>query len=387
MITAYTFEVDCPDLAVQEILAQLGPPEGLRKNRAALIFCPRDFIESGVTGAVARALPCEAAGCTTMGIALPGVAGELMLAVAVLTSDEACFSVGVSESLLADGEARIGALYRRLTGPVASALPSATPSLILSFQPLLVNPGGDLIVETLDRLSGGAPVFGTDALDETTEVRAPMTIHNGNAYADRLVLLLISGSRPPWFATDSIGDWKSCSQKAQITAAEGNRIISIDNIPAAAYVERIGLISQGVVNMLYAFPMAVDNHTGGRCAMCAILSVNPDGSLICGGAVSAGSTLYISSPNSQEVLRTAVHITGRIKKEPDRDALFILSCFSRGIALVDVMEEMRLIQRELADFTAPYVFLYSGGEVCPLDAGADRRLNRHHNYAIVSCLL
>jgi hypothetical protein len=383
MLIAYTFEADSPGLAVREILARLGPPGGLRKNTAALIFCTREFIESGVTEAVARALPCDAAGCTTMGIALPGVAGEMMLAVAVLTSDEACFSVGVSESLLSDGEARIGDLYRRLTGSPGAA----PPSLILSFQPLLENPGGNRIVEILDRLSGGVPVLGTGALDESTEVRSPMTIHNGKVYADRLALLVISGSRPPRFAMDSIGDLKTWSQKAQITAAEGNRIISIDNIPAAAYVERIGLISQGVVNMLYAFPMAVDNHTGGKSTICAIISVNPDGSLICGSAVSAGSTLYISSPNSQEVLKTAENITGQVKKETQGDALLMLSCFSRAIALVDVMEEINLIQRELADFKTPYIFLYSGGEVCPVDADMNRRLNRHYNYAIVSCLL
>jgi hypothetical protein len=390
MVSAYTFEADSPDAAVREILAQLGPPSGLRKNRAALIFCSLDFIESGVAEAVSRALPCEAVGCTTMGVALPGVAGELILAVAVLTSDEARFSVGVSESLLTGGEEHIAALYRRLTGSLPagpSASPPASPSLILSFQPLLQNPGGDRIVEILDRLSGGAPVFGTDALDETTEIRSPMTIHNGKAYPDRLALLLISGGGPPRFAMDSIRGWKNGSQKAQITAAEGNRIISIDNIPAAAYVERIGLINQGVVNMLYAFPMAVDNHSGGSATICAILSVNPDGSLMCGGAVSAGSTLYISSPNSQEVLKTAAHITGKIKKQGPGGALLMLSCFSRGIALVDLTEEMRLIQRELADFTAPYIFLYSGGEVCPLDARPDRRINRHYNYAIVSCLV
>lgn len=382
MLTAYTFEVDDSGIAVREILEQLDLEHNALANTAGLMFCSLDFINSGTAEAIGKALPFDVMGCTTMGIVLPNVSGEMLLAVAALTSDEVTFSAGISEPLLEDEERRINALYQSLAAPLPGP-----PGLILTFQPLLGNLGGDMIVKFLDRFSGGAPIFGTNALDVAAGIRTPMTIYNGTAYSNRLALLLISGGVAPKFAVDSIGEQKTHSQKALITAAEGSRIISINNIPAAVYMERLGLVSNGMVNMLYAFPLFIDNHNGEKSSNCIIVSIDDDGSLTCGSSVSAGSTLNIGCPSAEAVLTTTANITGPAKKEPDRDLLFIFSCFSRSIALVESSEEMNFVQRELAGLPLPYLFLYSGGEVCPVKNETGRQFNRHYNYAIVSCLL
>jgi hypothetical protein len=382
MLTAYTFEIDDPDMAVQEILEQLDLEHGVLQNTVGLMFCSLDFINSGAAEAVGKALPFEVIGCTTMGIALPGAMGELLLAVSVLTSDDLCFRAGLSEPLDEDAEGRIARLYQGLAAPL-----TGPPSLILSFQPSLEITQGDFIVGVLDRISGGVPIFGSGALNEAVEHRSPRTIYNGAAYPNRLTLVLLSGGIAPRFAVNFIGGpQKKYGQKAHITAAADNRIISINDIPAAAYMENIGLMRDGLIQTLYAFPMAVDKLNGEPPGVCVILSVENDGSLVCGNSVSAGSILHISVPSAGEVLKTAADITGWVKARPDRDALFILSCFSRSIALVESRDEMNLIQRELKDVPIPYLFFYSGGEVCPINEAGGQR-NRHHNYAIISCLL
>jgi hypothetical protein len=273
-------------------------------------------------------------------------------------------------------------LYQRL----AASLPDP-PSLLLSFQPLLKNIGGDLIVNTLDRLSGGVPVFGTCALDIDIGIRSPMTIYNGTAYPDCLALLFVSGPVSPQFIIDSIGEQKTHSQKAVITEAAGNRMISINNIPAAAYLEKLGLISGDSLNMLFAFPVAVENIHREKSTVCVILSVEPDGSLVCGSTISAGSTLNISSPSAEAVLKTAANVTRAIKEAQGRDLLFIFSCFSHSIAMVESSEEMKFIRRELAGLSFPYLFLYSGGEICPYKNDSGLQSNRYHNYATISCML
>jgi hypothetical protein len=381
MLTAYTFEIDDPDIAVGEILEQLDLEHRVLRNTVGLMFCSMDFIDSGAAEAVGKALPFEVIGCTTMGIALPGAMGELLLAVSVLTSDDLDFRAGLSEPLDEDAEGRIAQLYQDLAAPLTEP-----PSLILSFQPSVDITQGDFIVRILDRISGGAPIFGSGALNETATHRSPRTIHNGKAYANHLTLVLLSGRAAPEFAVNFIGEQIKHGQKAYITAAENNRIIGINNTPAAVYMENIGLMRDGLIQTLYAFPMAVDKLDGEQASVCVILSVEPDGSLVCGNSVSAGSILNIGVPSAGEVLETAVDITDRAKTRPDRGALFILSCFSRSIALVESSDEMNLIQKELKDLPIPYIFFYSGGEVCPIDKEG-RPLNRHHNYAITSCLL
>ncbi|MDR2103534.1 MAG: FIST C-terminal domain-containing protein [Treponema sp.] len=380
MLTAYTFEIDDSEIAVREILEQLDFGHNLLKNTTALMFCHRDFINSGTAEAIGKALPFDVLGCTTLGIALPSVFGEMILVVAALTSDEVDFVTGLSEPLVEDEERRIGALYQSL-----SARLPGPPALILAVQPMLNNIGGDFIVHALDQFSGGVPIFGTGALDVTIEPRTPMTIYNGRASSSRLALLLLSERVTPHFVLDSLGEQKAHSQRAVITAAEGNRIISINNTPATVYMEKIGLINKGALNTLFAFPITIENPREGEINNCIIQSREANGSLVCSCGISAGSTLYVGVPTAEAVLKTVVNITRQAKAEQDRNLLFIFSCFSRSIVLVESGEEMNLIQKELAGLSLPYLFLYSGGEVCPVKNSAGRMLNRHHNYAIISC--
>jgi hypothetical protein len=214
-----------------------------------------------------------------------------------------------------------------------------------------------------------------------------MTIYNGTAYPDRLTLLILSGPITPHFALDSIGEQKTHNQRAVITAAEGTRIISINNIPATVYMEKIGLINKGVLNTLFAFPITIENRQGEKISNCVIQSKEANGSLVCSCGIAAGSTLYVSIPSAETVLKTVKNVTRRIKAEQNRSLFFTLSCFSRSIALVESSEEMNLIQKEFADLSLPYIFLYSGGEVCPVKNTAGRPLNRYHNYIITSCSL
>jgi hypothetical protein len=381
MLTAYTFEVEDPAIAVREILEHLDLGHNALRNTVGLMFCSLDFISAGIAEAVGKALPFEVMGCTTMGIALPGVADEIILTVAVLTSDEVRFAAGLSEPLVEDEARRIGALYQSLAAPLGGG----PPSLILTFQPLLRNIGGDFIVKILDRLSGGSPIFGTGALDVDTALRKPMTLYKGTAYSDRLVLLFLSGCAPPQFGYRSIGEQRTHSQKAIITAAEGNRIISINNAPATVYMERLGLINKGALDMLFAFPIAIESSQDETPTICVIISTTSEGDLICGSNVSVGSILHIGSPSAEAVIKTATDITAQAQAGQGRDLLLLFSCFSRSIALVESSEELNFIQKELADLPIPYLFIYSGGEICPVQDGTGRQHNRFHNFAIVSC--
>jgi hypothetical protein len=374
-LTASTFETDDPRIAASEVLKQLDTEHSLLKNSAGLLFCSLDFISSGAAEEVSKALPFETIGCTTHGIAVPGAMGEIMLAVAVLTSDDAFFMTGLSDSLEEDAERRIGELYGRLSG--------CTPSLMLVCHSNPECLSGNEALQILNRLSGGTPVFGTNALDAAPENRTPMIIHNGRAYSDRLALLLLCGAVPESrFAVKSLPAMNFYSQPVTVTGAQGNRLISINNMPAAEFMEKLGIISGGKLNAIRSFPLLIDNNDGEGAKSCGIHSIEEGGVLRCGSAVARGATLKFANQMREEVLCGSEQLAESIKNEHDKRVHLIFSCFSRSAPLVDLKDEMRLFQKNLEE--SSYVFIYSAGEFCPVYDHEGGIHNRFHQFSIIS---
>jgi hypothetical protein len=380
MLTVHTSEVEDGEVAAQDILQQLQGGAFLLKNTVGILFCYLDFIESGAAEAVCKALPFDTLGCTTLGLAAPGLVGDSILTLTVLTSDDVAFHTALSDPLTEDEEGRIVKVYQE-----ASASLQSSPALILVLIPGLFNLAGDMVVDVLNRESRGVPVFGGGALDVDTKIRKPLTIYGGKAYPDRMPLLLFSGPLAPRFFVDSVWKYNIYSKKALITAVEGNRMIEVNNIPAAEYMKKIGLITEKKMDMLFVFPLAIDTGRGSL-SLFIIYTVNDDESLTCSVNIPVGSTLYIGSPGSGEVLRTVKNITDAVKKA-DGEAALILSCFSRSVILTNLREEMEAVQEELANSAFPFLFLYSGGEVCPVYDEKGAAVNQYHNYSIVSCIL
>jgi hypothetical protein len=381
MLTVHTFEIEDADAAVRDIHEQLQNQGGLLKNTVGLLFCYLDFIKSGTAEAVSKALPFDTLGCTTLGAAMPGAMGDIILSLTVLTSDDVEFHTGLSEPLIEDEEARIVKAYRELAASLRDP-----PSLIFIITPTLNNLAGDVVVNVLDRESRGAPIFGDCALDADTKTRTPKTIYKGTAYADRMPILLFSGNLAPQFFVNSVWEYNIYTQKALITEAEGNRMISVNHIPAAEYMRKIGLITEARLDMLFVFPLAIGAGDDAPSKLFIIYTINDDGSLTCSANTPVGSTIYIGSPSSGEVINSAKNITGAVKKTGG-EATLIFSCFSRSVILTNPRDEMDAVQEEFKDSTLPYVFVYSGGETCPVYSEKGCIVNQYHNFVIVSCVL
>lgn len=380
MLTASTFELDDTDAAVREIQEQLRGQGGLLKNTVGLLFCYLDFITSGAVEAVCEALPFDVLGSTSMGAAAPGTMGDIILTLTVLTSDDVEFRMGLSDSLTEGEEERVAGVYREL-----SASAQSSPKLILIILPSLYNLAGDMVTGVFDRESGGVPVFGMGALDADTKIRTPKTIFRGTAYSDRMVVLLFLGNLEPRFFIDSVWGHNIYTQKALVTAAEKNRMISVNNLPAAEYMRTIGCITENTQDMLFLSPLAIDSGYNGLPTLFIIYTINDDGSLTCSVNTPEGSTIHIGFPGSGEVISSAKIITGAVKSAGGEAAL-ILSCFSRSVILTNPLDEMEAVQEDLKDSALPYMLGYAGGEICPVYDGKGRAVNQYHNYSIIACV-
>jgi hypothetical protein len=389
VLTAYTYEFDDPQKAVQDILDRLDLQNSLLNHSVAILFCHIKFIEMGVMEEVCKNLPFDILGCTSMYFALsagadsPARAGEIMLTVSVLTSDDTEFATGVSEGLSAkNAEGHIQALYEN----TASSLGGA-PALIFAFLPTLLNLPIDVMSASLDRVGKGTPIFGTLALDFEIHVRNPKIIFKGTAYSDRMALLSFKDPVEPQFYFLRFPENSSVAQDAVITSANGNQLISINNKPAATFLKDIGLFHNEAL-FSDAVPLVIKDSDGTNPEVVVMQGINAEGTLTCSRQISVGGILNIGAITAEHILDSARTLIRDIKKGENSAVLFIFSCVLRSIVVGDgSAAEVELIQHELGNFPCPYLFLSSGGELCPKYTESGEMVNQTLQYAIIACRL
>jgi len=383
VLNAYTYELDDPEKAVQDILSQIDPQNRLLRNSVAMLFCHIDFIEMGIMEKVCKSLPFDVVGCTSLYFAMsaPAGAGEIMLTVTVLTSDDTEFAASISEPLAPGNvEDHIHALYQK----TAASL-SGPPALVFAFPPTLFQLTIDIMTAALDKACGGIPVFGTVALDVGAHIRNPRTIYQGAAYADCMALILFKGPVKPRFMFRRFPEGASLSQDAVITRADGAELISINNEPAAAFLQELGLIQN---SFSQAIPLVIADSEGKNQEVVVVQRMTAEGTLICGRHVPVGGILDIGAITADYVIESAKALIRDINKNEDKTRFtIIISCFLRTIVLGEVGTEVNLTQQELGDSPGGYLYLNSGGELCPRYIRSGETANQALQYAIIACQL
>ena len=386
--TAYTGEVDDTEAAVAEIMEQLGDPSRLRKNTVGLLACYSDFVDSGVVRELCSALPFDVIGTTTLGSVVGDSQGRMICSLIVLTSDDAEFSAGFTEPMTAADEAPLCAAY----GEAARKL-SGKPALMVTFAPLHINASGDFYVDAFSRISGGVPNFGMLAVDNTSDYRNAAVICGGEAYADRAAFLLIGGSVNPEFFIASVPSERISAGKALITGAEGNLVSRINGRPVVDYLVKLGLKKNpdGSVLGINSFPFVVDYNDGTLPVVRVMFALTPEGAAVCGGDIPKGATISVGHIDADKVLSTTRAVLSGLAALDDNACLLMFSCVVRYFALGhEPTAEMELVQDVMKGNEAPFMFVYSGGEMCPVgqkEGDSGKLTNRNHNDTFVLCRL
>jgi hypothetical protein len=237
----------------------------------------------------------------------------------------------------------------------------------------------------LDKACGGLPVFGTVALDIGAHIRNPKTIYQGAAYADCMVLLLFKGAVKPHFIFRRFPEGASLAQDAVITRANGAELISINNEPAASFLQEIGLIQS---TFSQAIPLVIADSDGNNQEVVVVQKITDAGTLICGRHVPVGGILDIGAITADYVLESARTLIKDLKKDENKTQFtIIISCFLRTIVLGGAVAEVSLIQQELGNSPGGYLYLNSGGELCPRYVKSGETVNQALQYAIIACQL
>lgn len=379
--TACTSEIDEPELAVREILEQLGAARGLKKHSVGILSCHADFLESGVVADLQEKLPFPLVGITSLGSATQAQYGIDILSLCVLSSDEVVFSVALTGSLEDEQDAPIQEAYARAASNLSEA-----PSLVFAFAPMLNHVGGERLLHYLDKAGKGTPVFGTLTCDHNFDFSLAQVLYRGKHYKDRMAMVLMSGPVRASFFTIAVPEDNIHKQSAVITASQGNVVQTVNDRPVLEYLESIGLSRSAGLEGSKNIPIVLDYNDGTPPVARCFYMISPEGYAVCGGEMPMDSTFALGRMEGEDVLRSAQTVLERIQKETRATGLFIVSCIVRSVTLeMEPLAEAARV-RELLPSNLPYFLCYSGGEICPVYGKAGQIANRFHNFSFTVCV-
>lgn len=380
-LTASTENIDDLDAAIGDIKNGLDLEHKLLKNSVGIIACHYEFAESGALKAICGALPFETCGTISSAQGTEKASGTLCFSLMVLTSDTLSFKTAATPSLKEKPGQLIEETYNTTTG-------GEKPSMIFTFAPFMVENSGDDYVNTLTRVSGGVPAFGTLAVDDTADFHECFMLHNGNYYQDRMSLILVYGGFKPQFRLASISADKVLEQSALITGSEGHVLKELNGRPVMDFFDSMGLTKASeTAYAMTSLPFMVDYNDGTPPVSKVFICLNENGYAVCAGAMPEGSTLKIGVFNRDDVLLTSGKaVEEALAAVPEPSGILVYSCISRGMTLgSELLAEMDLV-RSRTKGKIPLLHAYSGGEICPTQINASSAVNRFHNNTFILCI-
>ncbi|MDR1248506.1 MAG: FIST C-terminal domain-containing protein [Treponema sp.] len=387
-ITIHTSEIDDPEAAVAELLAQLETKGPLLAHSVGLVTCFADFISAGIVEDLAKKLPFEILGTTTIAGASESAAGEVLLFLTVLTGDDVEFVAGLTDPIGAEDIAPISAAWEK-----AAAGRAEKPALMLSFAPLLTNVSGDFFADAFSAVSGNVPNFGTLAVDHNADYHESMVIFNGAAYPDRYGFILCYGKIKPLFFVGGLSEKRAFRGKGVVTASAGNQLEGVNGISVADYLSGLGLKKgpDGALKGINAYPFILDYNDGTQPVIRVMFAITPEGHAVCGGNMPVGASLQVGVIDAAEVLsvteetiKSALAIGQNNGMESG--AMLIFSCVGRYFAQGFHPEAEMQKAQEILKGKASFHLSYSGTELCPVYGQNGSTRNRSHNDSIVICM-
>jgi hypothetical protein len=170
------------------------------------------------------------------------------------------------------------------------------------------------------------------------------------------------------------------------TETEGNMIKSINYVPTFDFFVNLGVINRENPELATLMPIMVDQRDGAENVARSIVAFQ-DGKAVCTAQIPVGAVLELGSVNKRHVVATAKKAVEQYVKSDAKLAIFV-SCATRNLCLgLDMFAEINAIQEAMPP-DKPFMFMYSGGEICPVNKKAEAgKLTRLHNNTLTMFLI
>ena len=377
-LTAGTREIDNPEAAIAEIKKTLDLDKNLLKHSLGIISCFSEFEDTGACKAICDSLPFDCVGATTCLCASGEEVDQVYFTITVLTSDDCSFKTA-AVPIAGPLEASVASGLSGLLGK-----PETPPALLFGYFPLMNNVSSDVILEAVDSVSGGIPIFGTVAIDHKLDYSTAKTIYNGEMFRESLVIAAIYGKPDFSLGIASYEEGNVRRQKAIITESKGNILIGVNGKTVLEYFEETGLSRDDLLVGMGITPLIVDYKDGRKPVARAIITLTPENHAICGGVMPVNTALTLARMDKNDVLHTTAAAAKPLMAKDK--VVFCYSCIARFMAL-GINNNAEAEEVKKAAGSARYQFACSGGEICPLPDTDGKLKNSFHNYTNVFCRL
>jgi hypothetical protein len=385
--SVFTYEIDDPELAAEELRSQLSEKLTLQKHSAGVMQCDPEFIKSGVASAISGVLGFPVVGGTTTTTAVNGSVGDLMLTLLVFTSDDVEFIAAHTQDVENDIFGATAASYRDTL-----ERSSLAPKLVITFAPIIEKYGGDLYPQAFGQVRADVPVFGTQSVtEEITSYENCATICDSEVFPCEMSYLVLFGDVEPRFLFAGLPEQRFTDTNGVITKSTDNIIEKIDNVTAIKFFESIGLAKDGTlregIDFLPIFMTPHSTNEPEKPIIRAMIGFTEEGYAVCRGLMYEGADFGFGSFGSADILNESRNAIAEINGFADVSAVLIFSCIVRWLNIgVNPYAEAEIVRNNLHP-DIPFLFSYSGGEICPSLRGDNDYVNRFHNFTLVACIL
>jgi len=383
-VSVYTYEIDDSTAALEEIRAQLDKKIVLLEHTIGILMCHPEFITSGVARHICEKLPFDVVGITTAAQAVNKEAGDLILTIFVMTSDDVCFKTGVT-----------GDLEENIDEPIKTAVEgittgmSGSPGLALIFPPLIFKYSGDSYVNAMQKSIPNVPIFGAITTDDTLTFHLSETIYKGENSKTTMPFILCYGNINPRFVVGTFPENKIMPNKGEITKSNGAIVSEINNINAYKYFESNGFVDRGnLAKSLNLVPFEIYQKKradyDGIPVIRGIASFTEDGAAIFRGDVDEGSTFTMLISEEDNVLLATRQKIGQLNDLSDVNGALLFSCIGRRMMTMrsNPLVELETVINTIND-EIPFSMGYVSGEISPTLVKNGIPTNRYHNYSLV----
>jgi hypothetical protein len=407
LYTAFTEEIDDPQAAARDILAQLNPAANMRANTIGMIFFHYDFAEDGILQEFAEMLPFELVGCVSNYTGANGAYGDFAVTVTMFTADDVRFRVDTVEDMDTKQNLELRDEFYALCADLhdlsknkgKGEIPEIPeiPKLVLAFIPPYSHYSIDDLLLAVDSVENSAMFFGNSAFNLDGVAGTNYVLGNGKLSGAMCTFLSFYGELSPKFhITGSYDMSGSFGEEVTITDYNTASLKTVNNIPVLDYLYNKGLLSRNssaVGAGITAIPAAI-TYTYGIKSTCALLGVEKDGSILTARSLEKGAKIVFSQLDDSKTLQGIKDTIYNIKWNKHSEFI-VFSGAARAWAFgANYFTELKAFADAAHSDNEPpltYSMAYSGGEICPIPQEGysyedDHPLrNMIHNYTLVAC--
>lgn len=241
------------------------------------------------------------------------------------------------------------------------------PAFLIAGSHLLTD--AEMLLKGFEEAAGReVDVFGAMAGDDFTNTEQ-FVFTNGRK-SNRGIVSLVLDQEKVRIAGRATSAWKAVGTEKVVTRSEGNRVYTIEGVPALDITAKYGGIKdlrpdngELVIEIATSCALQLQREHGDPVMRPGLQIVWEDHSFICSGTVPQGSKIRFSLPPDLDVIDTVIAKAREMKEQemPEADALILFSCLGRLFSLGPLISEEIKGIREI--WEAPMVGFFSNAEL------------------------